>query len=71
MNLFKPYRGNPAPDEVIDTHGKLWTAVSKLRIGQARLEERVRYSWLLNVGIMATQVAILSLIVVVVIAVVI
>ena len=65
MNPFRKYEGNPAPNEVINSHEGLWSAVTKLRIGQARLEERTRYNWLLSVGVMATQVAILSLIVVV------
>lgn len=69
MNPFKEYRGNPAPDEVINSHEALWHAVTELRIGQARLEERVRYSWLLSVGVMAAQVAILSLVVLVLISV--
>lgn len=71
MNPFGKYRGNPAPDEAISSHEGLWKAVTSLKVGQARLEERIRYNWLLSIGVMAGQVAILSLIVVVVIAVVI
>ncbi len=70
MNPFKRYKDNPGP-EVINSHESLWEAVNDLRVGQARVEERVRYNWLLSIGVMATQVAILSLIVVVVVTVVI
>ncbi len=71
MNPFKKYQGNPAPDLPITTHEGLWGAVTRLRIGQARLEERVRYNWLLSIGVMAGQVAILSLVVVILVTVVI
>lgn len=70
MNPFRRHQGNPEPNLPINSHEALWGAVTKLRVGQARLEERVRYSWLLSVGVMAMQVAVLSLIVVVVVAVV-
>lgn len=65
MNPFKRYRSNPEPDPgaVINSHEALWKAVTSLRIGQARSEERIRYNWLLSIGVMASQVAILSLIV--------
>lgn len=71
MNPFNRYRGNPAPEEVINSHEGLWSAVTRLRIGQARLEERVRYNWLLSIGVMAGQVAILSLVVAILVTVVI
>ncbi len=70
MNPFKRYQDNPGPEETITSHESLWKSVTDLRIGQARLEERVRYNWLLSVGVMATQVAILSLIVVVLVTVI-
>ena len=71
MNLFKRYQDNPGPNEAITSHESLWKSVTDLRIGQARLEERVRYNWLLSIGVMAGQVAILSLVVVILVTVVI
>lgn len=60
--MVNPFRGPPtnpdAPDEVIVSHEALWAAVRKLRIGQARLEVRAQYNWLLGVFIVGTQVAI-------------
>ena len=64
MNPFKKHQNNPEPDPgiLIDSHEKLWSAVTSLRISQARSEERIRYNWLISVGVMASQVAILSLV---------
>ncbi len=62
MALVNPFRGPPgnpnAPDVEIGSHEALWEAVRRLRIGQARLEVRTQYNWLLGVVIFGTQVAI-------------
>lgn len=62
--MVNPFRGVPTnpddPSAVIVSHESLWKAVTKLRIGQARLEERTRFNWLLGVSLMAGQVAIFT-----------
>lgn len=49
--------GNPGEPEEITSHGKLWKAVHLLQLGQARLEERVRLLWLLNIAIFVAVLA--------------
>ena len=70
MNPFKRHQGNPEPDITINSHQALWDAVTLLRIGQARVEERTRFNWLLGVGALTGQVATLSLVVTILIKVI-
>lgn len=43
----KPHE--PAP---IESHEGMWSAIRKIQIGQARLEERLRFNWLLGLAIL-------------------
>ena len=64
MALVNPFSGPPSnpdnPAVEISSHEALWKAVTKLRIGQARLEERTRFNWLLGIALMGGQVAIFT-----------
>ncbi len=59
MNPFRKHPGNPEPERPINSHESLWDAVTLLRIGQARLEERTRFNWLLGVANLSLVVTIL------------
>ncbi len=45
--------GNPStPGERIDSHEKLWEVVRRIEIRQVRLEERLRFNWLIGLVIL-------------------
>ena len=57
--MLNPFSGppvivpdNPGSEMLDDEHREMWSVITKIQVGQARLEERMRFNWLLGLAIL-------------------
>ncbi len=60
--MVNPFSGplrasDPHDPDAIESHEGMWAAIRKIQVGQARLEERIRFNWLLGLAILGMVAA--------------